>query len=262
MPTSVNTPQPSFIPRDAKQPTNRYGGAGFNELMLLLAIVAIVASAALAGGVFLYGQYLDSSNANKLSQLQRAEAAFEPSLVQQLQRLDDRMNVTGQLLQQHIAPIALFSMLEQTTISSIQFTSLQFDATDLSHISLKMTGVADSVNAVALQSDLFSKSGAIQSPIFSDLSRAKDGVHFNFSSYVNPNALSYAGIVSGQTSVNQLPSSTSTMPASNGAIASSTQTQPSNVPNVPNAPSNPNPFNPSSQGAQTQGAPALPPPTN
>jgi hypothetical protein len=198
------TPQPSFIPHDAKQVQGR-GSGGLAELLMLIGIVLLVASAALAGGVFLYQQYLTSSNAGKLDQLQRAEAAFEPSLVQQLQRLDDRMTAAGSLLESHLAPLALFSMLEQTTISSIQFTSLKFDASDPQHISLRMSGVADSVNSVALQSDLFSKSGAIQSPIFSNIDRQQDGVHFDFSSFVNAASLNYAQLLSGQSSSNQLP---------------------------------------------------------
>jgi hypothetical protein len=199
-------PQPSFIPGDAKQAIDhRRHRGGLAELLMLIGIVLFVASGALAGGVFFYGQYLNGSNTNKLAQLTRARDQFQPALVQQLQRLDDRMNSSNGLLQAHLAPLALFTMLEQTTITNIQFTALTFDATDMQHIALKMNGVADSVNSVALQSDLFAKSGAIQNPIFSNIDRQPDGVHFDFTGLVNPVSLNYTQLLAGQAASNQIP---------------------------------------------------------
>src|SRR3989338_952385 len=83
----------SFIPHDTSvaRPPLR-GGGGLNDLLLLVAIVIFVASAALAIGVFLYGQYLATENTAKLAQLERAKAGFQPALIQQLTRLDDRMH--------------------------------------------------------------------------------------------------------------------------------------------------------------------------
>lgn len=226
----MDTVQPSFIPHDAKvaQKQKIGGRAGLADLLLLIGVVLVIASVALAAGVLLYQQYLASSNTSKLSQLQRAEAAFEPSLVKQLQRLDDRMNAGSQLLQVHLAPTALFTTLEQTTISSIQFTSLTIDATDRAHITLKMTGVADSVNSVALQSDLFSKSGAIQSAIFSNIDRQSDGVHFDLSALVNPASLNYGQLVTGQSATNQLPAQTAQSGAQGSASAATTNASSSN----------------------------------
>lgn len=198
------TTSPSFIPHDAKTAPRGTQGSGLSELLVLIAIVLVVASVALAVGVFLYQQYLQSSSTSKLAQLQTAEAAFEPSLIQQLTRLDDRMTSADQILQSHIAPSALFSMLEQTTITTISYQSLTFDATNPEQISIKMSGVADSVNSIALQSDLFSKSGMITSPIFSNIGREQDGVHFDFSALINPTSLNYLQLLNSG-SVNQAP---------------------------------------------------------
>lgn len=186
-----NTPQ-SFIPHEAPTIAGARGrGTGLADLFVLLAIVLFVASAALAAGVFLYQQYLQSSATSKVNQLERAKAAFEPSLIHELTRLDDRMRGAGDVLGRHLAPSAFFRMLEQTTIASISFTSLDFEATDASHMTIKMDGVAGSVNAIALQADLFSKGGMVTSPIFSNIDRESDGVHFKFAALLNPAALNY-----------------------------------------------------------------------
>lgn len=185
---------PSFIPRDtsASPSAPRRGGGGLNDLLLLCSIVLFVASVALAVGVFLYGQYLTTENAAKLSQLERAQAGFQPALIQQLTRLDDRMHAAERVLSAHIAPSLFFRALEQATLRTVSFQSLDFQVTDNQNLSVKMVGVAESVNSIALQADLFSKNGVITSPIFSNIARQVDGVHFNLSAVVNPSAINYA----------------------------------------------------------------------
>ena len=83
-------------------------------------------------------------------------------------------------------------------------------------MTLKMSGVAHDVNSVALQADIFGKSGVITNAIFSGINQQSDGVHFEVSALINPSAINYEGLVTGQPAagVNQLPAST----------ASSTQT--------------------------------------
>lgn len=208
----MDTPtQSTFIPHEAvtAAPGRRQGG-GLSELFLLLSITLFIISTALGGGVFLYSQYLHTSNQNKLSQLTSAEAAFDPTLVQQLTRLDSRMNAAQALLSRHTAPSQLFTMLDQTTVQDISFTSLTYNAGNPQQTSLSMTGVAGSVNAVALQAQVFSQSGIITNPIFSNIDAEQDGVHFNFTALVNPSALSYEALVSGS-------------PASSGTSGAQTQ---------------------------------------
>jgi len=209
-------------------------GSGILDLLALIAIVLLVASGALAAGVFLYEQYLQTSTTSKLDQLQRAQAAFEPSLIQQLTRLDDRMRAAGQILGTHIAPSAFFDMLNSTTITTVAFTTFDFQATDGQHMTVRMNGIADSVNSVALQADLFSKGGMITSPIFSNIDREKDGVHFSLSGLVNPAAINYvqlAGSV-GQTGAPAFQSGASSGVSPFGG-ASSTQKPSSTTQNPP-----------------------------
>jgi hypothetical protein len=197
----MDTPsQSSFIPQDAAalSSTQRVRPqGGLADLLLLMSIVLFVASIALGGAVFLYQQYLQTSAQSKLQQLQRAKEAFEPSLIHTLTRLDDRMHAADQLLSQHLAPTAFFDILQQATLSTISFSSLQLDATDPQRMSIKMSGVAQSVNSIALQADLFSKNGSITNPIFSAINRQSDGVHFNLTALLNPAALNYVRIING-----------------------------------------------------------------
>lgn len=202
----------------------RARGGGLNDLFLLCGIVLLVASGALAVGVFLYAQFLQTQSASKVQQLQRAEAAFEPSLIEQITRLDDRMHAASAILGTHIAPTAFFSALDQATLQTVSFTTLQLNAPDPQHITLTMQGVAQSVNSIALQAELFSKNGVITDPIFSNIARESDGVHFNLTAEVNPSALNYETFVSAagaaQTTSAQPSTTIPTQPAATPAQSS------------------------------------------
>ncbi len=190
--------QSSFIPQDAGRPSQaprqvRSGGLG--ELGFLIGIVLFVASAALAGAVFLYEQFTISNANSKSEQLQRAKEAFEPALIHEITRLDDRMRAADQVLAAHLAPIALFDALQVTTLATVSFKSLSLEVVDSQNINVKMSGIAQGVNSIALQADLFSKSGVLANPIFSDINRQADGVHFNLSALVNPSAINYVRLM-------------------------------------------------------------------
>lgn len=190
--------QSSFIPRDAAAPSaTKIPRGGLYDLLMLVSIVLFIASVVLGVGVFLYKQFLESASVAKLQELQRAEAAFEPSLIQKLTRLDDRMRVADEILASHIAPSAFFKVLEQTTLQTVSFKSLDIQVGDAQNVALKLSGVAQSVNSVALQADLFGKSNVIQNAIFSGIARQADGVVFSVAANINPGTIRYASLIGG-----------------------------------------------------------------
>lgn len=206
--------QSSFIPQDAARPVSARpsGTGGLSELVFLVSIVLLVASAALGGGVFLYKKYTVSSASSKSEQLKRAKEAFQPELIHELTRLDDRMRAADLVLGSHVAPLALFDALQQTTLTTVSFKSMALDVVDSQNISVKMAGVAQGVNSIALQADLFSKSGVVTNPIFSDINRQIDGVHFNLAALINPAAVNYAGLLTAS-AINALPQQQQQAPA-------------------------------------------------
>src|SRR3989344_56038 len=189
----------SFIPQSpilAPTQGQKKKGGGF-DMFMLLALVLFIASATLAVGVFLYVQYMNASSASKLDQLERAKAAFEPSLIAELTRLDDRMRAADEVLSIHVAPSALFHLLEHLTLQTVAFSSLDFAAQNSSEMTLTMQGIAQSVNSIALQADLLSKSGIISNPIFSNMNRTLGGVRFDFTSSINAEGLRYRSVLQG-----------------------------------------------------------------
>lgn len=191
--------QSSFIPRDTvqKSPRVSYSSGAF-DLVVLVSIVLLVATLALGVGVFLYLQFAQSNINTKAQQLERASAAFEPALVAELTRLDDRMVAAEEVLHSHIAPSELLKIMEGLTLETVSFSDMVFQAGDQQNMTMQLKGVARSVNSIALQADLFGKHSAIVSPIFENITRQNDGVHFDVSATINPAAIRYANIATGR----------------------------------------------------------------
>ena len=188
--------QSSFIPHDTAEMSSSgvsYERGGLNDLMLLMSIVLVVASAALAGGVSIYGNLLQTSLTQQKGDLSRVKDQFDLPLIREMNRADARMKAGEKILQSHLSPSAFFTALNQATLSTISFTSLNYTVS-ATQISVKMTGIAQSVNSIAFQAEVFSKSGIITSPIFSAINRVPGGVTFNLSALVDPNQIKYGDV--------------------------------------------------------------------
>jgi hypothetical protein len=191
----------SFIPQDAARmgaSVRPQVATGLADIGMLLSIVLFVASITLAIGVFLYAQYLNASLDSKRTQLERAQKAFEPALVETLTRLDTRMNSASDILSRHTTPAILFALLEQLTLETVYFKNLRYEIGETGAATITMQGNAQSVNAIALQADLLAKHSAFSSPIFSNISREKNIVRFDLKSNVNPSSLNYANTLQQQ----------------------------------------------------------------
>ena len=84
--------------------------------------------------------------------------------------------------------------------------------------------MARSVNSIAFQADLLSKSGVFTSPIFSNLDRQRDGVHFDLEALVDASKINFAGLVN--TAMSAAAAQSQPQPQTESAPAASPQTLP------------------------------------
>lgn len=197
----------SFIPKDAGNlgqvaaSSRSYTRArsGLTDVLVLFGVVLLIASIALGVGAFLYLNYLQSSYTNGIETLKRS--GNDDAFITEATRSANRMSVAGELLSTHTAPRILFDLLEQLTLTTIAYEDLKYDATQGGEIVLSMQGVAASVNSIALQAEKLSENPAFSSPIFTNMSRQKDGVHFLLTTNINPAALNFGNTIIPQQEV-------------------------------------------------------------
>src|SRR3989339_377344 len=169
--------QTSFIPK--KPITENRGSGSTMSLFLLISIILLIVSIALAGGVWLWQKALVSQIAKNKDSLVAAKNSYEKDTINSLIRLSDRIEVSKNLLAEHLAVSPVFALLEKNVLRNIRLKSLKFSygGDDTSptgssgrKIKIDLTGTASSYGALSKQSDAFGSENLrkfISSPIIS-----------------------------------------------------------------------------------------------
>lgn len=205
MPDRVTT---SFIPKESlmqdrtPRAPRRSPFVFLNLIGAGILIVTVIAS----GGVFLLKSYTEQSIAAKRVSLDRQRAAFEPATIEELLRLDKRINASAALLKSHYALTLIFDDLEARTGENVRFKTFKYEPAGTGRFAVSMSGTAKSFNSVAVQSDSFGKSSIIKDPIFSNLNLDQNGnVIFEFGGLVDPVRINFSTLIAGAAAAPGLP---------------------------------------------------------
>lgn len=169
------TAQTSFIP---KKPLTESSAVQKRPIGIFTFIGTIVflASIVSAIGVYVYKTSLTKSVTEKSTQLQIAQNAFEPGLINDLQILDKRIDAASAILSEHITLSPVFKELSSLTIRSVRYTKFSYTlAKDTKVVTVSMGGQASDYNSIALQANAFNKSKAIRNVVFSNLTLDDQG---------------------------------------------------------------------------------------
>ncbi len=183
--------QTSFIPKKPVD-TGAIRSSGDVNFFLLLSIIILIITAAATGGVFLYKISLTQQVKEKDAQLKQAQESFGLERIKYLQQRSAQLSAAKALLDNHVAPTALFAMLEEHTLKTVRFKTFTLSA-DGGAVTLSMGGEARGFNAVAYQSEVFTGlTKEFLSPTFSNFALDEKGnVSFNFETRVNPQIILY-----------------------------------------------------------------------
>ena len=185
----------SFIPKKpvATPVSGRIGGAGKGlNFLTLLATVIFLAAALFAGGTFMYKLTIEQRIEAQFRTLEKVRQSFEPNFVSQATRLNNRIVAAERIIESHLAPSAIFELLEEFTLQTVAFESFEFRDNVEGQVVVKGTGEGDSFRSVVLQSDEFGNSGYLRDVLFSDLEpNQKGNVDFAFEATLDPQLVLY-----------------------------------------------------------------------
>lgn len=180
----------SFIPKKPLVGTPSRGG--FKGLVMLLALLVFLVSLLGGGGAFAYERFLKASISAKGTSLERAREAYSPLVIQDLMRLDSRINEASGLLEKHVAPSAILFFLSSVTLEKVQFTNFEYGLQDDGSAKITLDGIGDSFSTVALQSDEFGASKVLRDVVFSNITVEKGDVSFTVHATINSSLLLYS----------------------------------------------------------------------
>lgn len=190
--------QTSFIPK--KPVVEARPESGGVSLFLLLSIIIFIVSTALAAGVWLYQGSLITKIETAKKDLAAAKASYEEDTINPLIRLDDRINESTKLLNNHIAISPIFTLLEVNILRNVRLKTMKFSYAGADKIKVDLSGSATSYDVLSKQSDTLGREDlrkSIYQPVVSDFNPTLDGsISFNFSAMVRPSLISYENVLS------------------------------------------------------------------
>lgn len=163
---------------------------------IFIIIVLVIATI----GLYLYKNVLNGELASAKQSLILAQKSFGPEVISDLELFNRRMSASKVLLSSHVVFSPLFSLLNQLTIPSVQFTRFQQTSTATGEgFTVRLNGIARDYKSIALQAQVFnSPSGKyLQDVVFSNLTLSNEDtdkkgyVTFSLSFTVDPVLLSY-----------------------------------------------------------------------
>lgn len=171
--------QSSFIPKKpiATQAKPGYvpgtrSGVGF---FTLITIVIFLMTLLFSGGVYAYRLSLQGQIDNQIKQLEKAREQFEPNFIAEATRLNARMIAAREILRNHISPSTIFSLLEENTLKTVQFTDFSFADNPDGTVAVTANGIADSFRSIVLQSDTFGDTTYMRNVLFTGLQPTQSG---------------------------------------------------------------------------------------
>lgn len=187
--------QTTFIPKRPTAPVSvETKPSGVLVLFSVLATIVFIASILLYGLLFFYKKQILSSIQTTDQSLTRQSETFDANLVVELNDINRRLRSAETLLSQHTVITPIFKSLQDITLKTIQYStfSLQMPGPESPNVTVKMSGTADGYEAIALQSDMFSKNRFFKDPLFSNLNPDEKGnVDFQLSFLVDPSFVLY-----------------------------------------------------------------------
>lgn len=185
-------PKTTFIPKKTLAKRERSKSPPYSGWFMTISIFVLVLTVVGYGALFLYNVYLEQRVEDLAVSLERAKGAFDPSLIEELKRLDMRLIGADQVLSAHVVLTPLFDLLEQQTLQTIRYVQMSFLMQEDGTYRITMEGEADTYASIALQSDVFSDSRYIKNHIFSNLNLNNRGnITFKLTALVDPTYLQY-----------------------------------------------------------------------
>jgi len=192
--------QTSFIPtgKQTSTPSSMIPGGGgrpkkdiLGTVLFLVTLVIFIGTALYTG----YSVWYEKKLVTQIDALKQELALIKESIVDgeigTIEKMNNRLKQSSGLLSSHIAPILLFTMLEDETLPTVTFTNFLFEANDQNY-QVTAAGKAANFESIVYQSDVFGENSALRDVLFSNLQRTPEGdVTFSFSTFITPESVAY-----------------------------------------------------------------------
>lgn len=181
-----SSPLTSFIPKRSVAEERPRADSSVG-LFTAFIVIGFLVTMVVAGGMFVWEKTLSVQLVNSKKNLEDQRAKFQPEVIGQFKRTDDRLAAATELLAQHNSPVKFFTLLQSLVYKDVSFSSLSYDRSP-KELKVSMSGEAKDYQTVILQSDFLNTNKYVKEYLFSGLSPKPNGrITFTLSLSLDPN---------------------------------------------------------------------------
>ncbi len=180
----------SFIPQKTFEPTfYKRRGPG---IIIIFSFLLFFISISVYGALFLYKNSLNKEVSVLTESLERARAAFELPLINEVNQISEKIDYSKKLLEQHVSFVPILDLLERNTVKDIRFKGLKYSIVQNENPTVLLEGSAKNYSTLAFQGDIFEKDKNIKGVLFSGLGLGEKGmINFTVKLILDPPMLIY-----------------------------------------------------------------------
>jgi len=220
--------QTSFIP---KKSLDEEGGVKIKtpiNILFVSSVIIMLFAVGISSGVFFYQKQIEDSIASKKADLSNNQKILDDPAVQSIARVDSKLKIAVNLLNNHTAVSSLFTILQGSTLKNVRFTDFSFSYLSPTKVTISMKGQATSFEVVAKQTEAFATStltrDSFKDSLFSDLNLDDKGnVNFSFLTSIDPKVVLYRNNFATSTVVKSVATSTPVNTATTTSTSTNTK---------------------------------------
>lgn len=173
-------------------------GTGF---FAVISFLIFILSVFLWGGVYMYGKFTENRIENNKESLRKDKESYESSLISEITGLSEKIKAAEVLIGKHAAFSGVLDFLQANTLKSVTFKNLLYNVSESGKPNISMNGTAKDYTELAVQANIFERSGGAEEVLFSGLKLNDAGqVNFDVKITLNPSVVSY-GFVSPENDI-------------------------------------------------------------
>jgi hypothetical protein len=173
--TAHQSQHTSFIPKKTPKSGGVRRRKASTQLFLALGIIIFLVSGGVAGGAYVYKDFLRKEMDQIWASLEHNKSTLNTKDIAEWKRLDIRMTTLNDILGRHLAFSHFFGVLGEHTLQTVRFSTFSYEYSQDGDAEITLSGQAPDYASLVSQSDIFGSLEDIHNPIFSDLKLDDEG---------------------------------------------------------------------------------------
>jgi hypothetical protein len=131
--------------------------------------VVLLATLAAVAGTYFYKNYTEETRDDTINKYNEAIADFDVNAMEQVVQLSEQLTQAETLVNTNFSLAEIFTLLERTTVASVQFTNLSMSRPNPTTILVEADISTDSFDSVLFQRQIFGEADSLQSVELTDV---------------------------------------------------------------------------------------------